>query len=133
MKGKVRLAVVSVLCLLLFGTCTFFLRNLIFGDVKATYEEAEPNYSEYNDQWISYEVIACLGCYAEGTESYNFIPTGHEYYYMVWMVDGSVMPLSVSKKADREYLDALTDATYDYVDGKTDMIEMEPRTFLGTV
>ena len=43
------------------------------------------------------------------------------------------MPLSVSKKADREYLDALTDATYDYVDGKTDMIEMEPRTFLGTV
>ena len=77
--------------------------------------------------------IPCLGCYAEGTESYNFIPTGHEYYYMVWMVDGSVMPLSVSKKADREYLDALTDATYDYVDGKTDMIEMEPRTFLGTV
>ena len=133
MKGTVRLAVVSVLCLLLFGTCTFFLRNLIFGGVKATYEEAEPNYSEYNDQWISYEVIACLGCYAEGTESYNFIPTGHKYYYMVWMVDGSVMPLSVSKKADREYLDALTDATYDYVDGKTDMIEMEPRTFLGTV
>ena len=50
MKGTVRLAVVSVLCLLLFGTCTFFLRNLIFGDVKATYEEAEPNYSEYKDQ-----------------------------------------------------------------------------------
>jgi hypothetical protein len=133
MKGTIRLAVISVLCLLLFGTCTFFLRNLLFGGVKATYEQAEPNYSEYKDQWISYDVIACLGCYAEGTESYNFIPTGHEYYYMIWMADGSIMPISVSKKADREYLDALTEATYDYVDGKTKMIEMEPRTFLGTV
>ena len=52
---------------------------------------------------------------------------------MIWMEDGSIMPMSVSKKADREYLDALTDATYDYLDGKTRMIEMEPRTFTGTV
>ena len=133
MKCTVRLAIVSVLCQILFGTCTFFLRNLIFGGVAATYEEAEPNHYAYTDQWISYEVIACLGCYAEGTESYNFIPTGHEYYYMVWMADGSIMPLSVSKKADREYLDALTEATYDYLDDKTKLIEMEPRTFLGTV
>ena len=133
MKSTVRLAIVSVLCLLLFGTCAFFLRNLLFGGIAGTYEQAEPNRSEYNEKWISYEVVACFGCYAESTETYAFIPTGHEYFYLIWMEDGSIMPLSVSKKADREYLDALTEATYDYIDGKTRMIEMEPRTFIGTV
>ena len=133
MKSTIRLAIVSFLCLLLFGTCTFFMRNLLFGGIAGTYEQAEPNRSEYNDRWISYEVVACFGCYAESTETYSFIPTGHEYYYIIWMEDGSIMPLSFSKKADRDYLDALTEATYDYVDGKTRMIEMEPRTFIGTV
>ena len=133
MKSTVRLAVVSIIGLLLFGTCAFFLRDLLFGGIAGTYEEAEPNRSEYNDKWISYEVIACLGCYAEGTETYAFIPTGHEYYYMIWMADGSIMPLSVSKKADREYLDAMADATYDYINGNTKMIEMEPRTFIGSL
>ena len=133
MKSTVKLAIVSVLCLVLFGTCAFFMRNLLFGDIVGTYEQAAPNKSEYQDKWVSYEVIACLGCYAEGTESYAFIPTGHEYYYLIWMADGSIMPLSVSKKADREYLDAMTDATYDYIDGITDEIMMEPRTFIGTL
>lgn len=133
MKSTVRLAVVSVICLILFGGCAFFFRNLMFGGIAATYEEAEPNRSEYHDKWISYEAVACLGMFAEGEESYAFIPVGHEYYYLIWMEDGSIMPLSVSKKADREYLDALTEATYDYIDGNTRMIEMEPRTFTGTV
>ena len=128
-----RLLIVSILALVLFGTCIFFLRDLIFGNVVGTYEEAQPNMSEYKDKWITYDVIACLGEYAEETETTNFIPTGHKYYYMIWMADGSLMPLAVSKKADREYLDAMTDATYDYIDGKTKRIEMEPRTFTGTI
>ena len=111
----------------------FFMRNLLFGGVAGTYEEAQPNKSEYTDKWISYEVIACFGEYAEETETQYFIPTGHSYYYLIWMADGSIMPLSVSKKADREYLDALTQATYDYCNGDTKMIEMEPRTFIGTI
>ena len=133
MKSNLRLVIVSIVGLVLFGTCAFFLRNLLFGDVVATYEEAALDRSSYSDQWISYEVSACLGCYAEGTETYGFIPTGHEYYYMIWMTDGSIMPISVSKKADRQYLDALSDATYDYLYDNTKMIEMEPRTFIGTV
>ncbi len=133
MKNTVSLAIVSVIGLILFGTCAFFMRHLLFEGVAGTYEEAAPNRAEYNDRWVSYEAIACLGEYAEGTESYNFIPTSHEYYYLIWMADGSIMPLSVSKKADKEYLDALTDATYDYIDGITEYIEMEPRTFIGTV
>ncbi len=133
MKSTVRLAIISVLCLALFGTCTFFMRNLLFSGIAASYEQAEPDYRSYKDQWISYKVVACLGSYAEMTETYSFIPTGHEYYYLIWMEDGSIMPLAVSKKADREYLDALADATADYIDGKTRMIEMEPREFTGTV
>lgn len=133
MKSTVRLAIISVLCLALFGTCTFFMRNLLFSGIAASYEQAEPDYRSYKDQWISYKVVACLGSYAEMTETYSFIPTGHEYYYLIWMEDGSIMPLAVSKKADREYLDALADATADYIDGKTRMIEMEPCEFTGTV
>ena len=49
------------------------------------------------------------------------------------MKDGSFMPISVSKKADREYLDNLTNATYDFIDKKTEKIEMDPKTFIGTV
>lgn len=130
---SIRLLIVSLLALALFGTALFFMRNLIFGGVVGTYEEAALNRAEYNDKWISYEVVACLGEYAEETETQYFIPTGHAYYYVIWMADGSIMPLSVSKKADREYLDALTDATYAYIDGTTKMIEMEPRTFIGTI
>lgn len=130
---KTSLLVVSILALVLFGACVFFMRDLIFGDVKGTYPEVVDNYKEYSDQWISYEVVGCLGNYAESTESYSFIPTGHEYYYIIWMEDGSIMPMSVSKKADKEYLDALTDATYDYADGTTDTIAIPPRTFIGTV
>ena len=133
MKSNKRLLIISIIAFVFFGVICFFLRNLIFGGVAGTYEEAVPNRSEYNDKWISYEVIACLGVYAEETESQYFIPTGHSYYYLIWMADGSIMPLSVSKKADREYLDALTEATYDYIDGKTKMIEMEPKTFIGTI
>ena len=128
-----RLLIISFIALAIPLLALFFMRDLIFKGVVATYEEAALNQQEYRDMWISYEVIACLGEYAEETETQYFIPTGHEYYYLVWMADGSIMPLSVSRKADKEYLDALTEATYDYIDEKTQMIEMEPRTFIGTV
>ena len=133
MKSTAKLAILSIITLILFGSCAFFMRNLMFGGVVATYEEAALDYTRYSEKWISYEAIACLGAYCEETETYSFIPTGHSYYYMMWMADGSIMPMSVSKKSDREYLDKLTYATYDYIDGKTRMIEMEPRTFTGTV
>jgi len=130
---KTSLLIVSIVALVLFGGAAFFMRDLMFGGVKGTYPEVVDNYKDYSDQWISYEVVGCLGNYAESTESYSFIPTGHEYYYLIWMEDGSIMPMSVSKKADKEYLDALTDATYDFVDGITDTIAIPPRTFIGTV
>ena len=133
MKSSTRLIIVSSIALVIPLLCGFFMRDLLFKGVAATYEEAALNESEFRDKWISYEVIACFGEYAESTETHYFIPTGHEYYYLVWMADGSIMPLSVSKKADKEYLDALTDATYDYWNYETDYIEMEPRTFIGTV
>lgn len=128
-----RLLVISILAFVLFGTVVFFMRDLIFGGVAATYEEAALNEDAYKEKWISYEVIACLGEYAECDKTEYFITTGHEYYYMIWMYDGSVMPMCVSKKEDKEYLDKMADATYDYLDGKTDYIEMEPRTFIGQV
>ena len=133
MKSQAKLLVLSTIALIFFGVAVFFLRGLIFGDVVGTYEQAAANRTEYNDKWVSYEVVACLGKYAEKTESTNFIPTGHEYYYLIWMKDGSFMPISVSKKEDREYLDKLTDATYDYIDKKTEKIEMDPKAFTGTV
>ncbi len=133
MKSSTRLIIVSCLALAIPLLCGYFMRDLLFKGVVATYEEAALNQSEYRDKWISYEVIACFGEYAESTETHYFIPTGHEYYYLVWMEDGSIMPLSVSKKSDKEYLDALSDATYDYCDYKTEYIDMEPRTFIGTV
>ena len=133
MKSQIKLLIISTIALLFFGVAVFFLRNLIFGDVAGTYEQAAANRTEYNDKWVSLEVVACLGKYAEKTESTNFIPTGHEYYYLVWMKDGSFMPISVSKKEDREYLDNLTNATYAYIDKETNEIEMDPKVFIGTV
>ena len=133
MKSQAKLLVISTIALIFFGVAVFFLRGLIFGDVVGTYEQAAANRTEYNDKWVSLEVVACLGKYAEKTESTNFIPTGHEYYYLVWMKDGSFMPISVSKKEDREYLDNLTDATYAYIDKETNDIEMDPKVFIGTV
>ena len=130
---KTGLLIVSIIALILVGVAAFAMKDLMFGDVKGRYEEVVDNYTDYKEQWISYEVVACLGNYAEGTESYSFIPTGHEYYYIIWMEDGSVMPMCVSKKADKEYLDQLTDATYDYLDGITDTISIPPREFTGTV
>lgn len=107
-----KLLIISLVAFVFFGIIIFFMRNLIFGGIAGTYEEAQPNKSAYTDKWISYEVIACFGEYAEETETEYFIPTGHSYYYLIWMADGSIMPLSVSKKADKEYLDALTLAKY---------------------
>ena len=128
-----RLLVISILAFVLFGTVVFFMRDLIFGGVAATYEEAALQQDQYRDKWISYEVIACLGEYAECDKTEYFITTGHEYYYMIWMYDGSVMPMCVSKKEDKEYLDKLTDATFDYLDGKTEYINMDSKTFIGQV
>ena len=133
MKSQAKLLILSTVALIFFGVAAFFLRNLIFGDVAGTYEQAAANRPAYNDMWVSLDVVACLGKYAEKTESTNFIPTGHEYYYIVWMKDGSFMPISVSKKEDREYLENLTNATYDYIDKKTQDIAVQPRTFIGTV
>ena len=103
---KTGLLVVSIIAFVLFGACAFFMRDLLFGGVKGTYEEVVDNYNAYSEQWISYEVVACLGNYAEETESYSFIPTGHEYYYIT---------------------------TYDYFDGVTKTISVPPREFIGTV
>ena len=133
MKSSTRLLIVSGLALVIPLLCGFFMRDLLFKGVAATYEEAALNQHEYRDKWISYEVSYCFGEYAEATESHYFIPTGHEYYYLVCMEDGSIMPLSVSKKADKEYLDALADATYAYWNYETDYIDLEKRTFIGTV
>lgn len=133
MKKHTGLLILSILALLFFGGSAFFMRNLLFGGIAATYEEAVDNYSEYSEKWISYDVVACLGPFAEYTETQYFIPTSHKYYYVCWMEDGAMMPMCVSDKKDREYLDALTEATYDYVDGKTEIIEVDPRTFVGTV
>ena len=132
MKHK-GLLIASILLFVLFGISVFFLRDLLFGDVKATYEEAMYNHEAYKDQWISLDVYGCFGCYAEGTESYSFLSTSHEYYYIIWLDEGKVMPLSVSKKEEKEYLDNLTDATYDYIEGKTAKINLPPHTFTGTV
>lgn len=125
--------IISLVMLVVLGGVVFFMRDLLFGDVVATYEQAQPEQTEYQDKWLSYEVLGCLGEYCEGKESYGFIPAGHEYYYLIWMADGSVMPLSVSKKADKEYLDELADATWDYIEGTTSSISVEPRTFNGTI
>ena len=133
MKNTKKLLVLSTLCLIIFAVAAFFLRHLLFGGVAGTYEQAAADRSKYNDMWVSCDVVACLGKYAEKKESTNFIPTGHSYYYLIWMKDGSFMPMAVSKKEDREYLDKLTDATYDYMDKKTTDIAVEPRTFIGTV
>ena len=133
MQKRTGLIIISAIALVFFGGVVFFLRDLLFGGIAATYEKASRDQSAYSDKWISYEVIACLGEYAEYTETEYFIPTKHAYYYMCWMEDGGLMPLSVSGKKDREYLDAMTDATYDYIEGKTDYIEMEPKTFVGVV
>ena len=65
--------------------------------------------------------------------SENHINEVKGVYVPFWMYDGSVMPMCVSKKEDKEYLDKLSDATFDYLDGKTDYIDMEPRTFIGQV
>ena len=70
---KTGLLVVSIIAFVLFGACAFFMRDLLFGGVKGTYEEVVDNYNAYSEQWISYEVVACLGNYAEETESYSFI------------------------------------------------------------
>ena len=132
MKHK-GLLIASILLFVLVGTCVFFMRDLLFGDVKATYEEVMYNHESYKDQWISLDVYGCFGCYAEGTESHSFLSTSHEYYYIIWLDEGKVMPLSVSKKEEKEYLDNLTDATYDYLEGKTAKINLPPHTFTGTV
>ncbi|MCQ2503499.1 MAG: hypothetical protein MJ084_07115 [Saccharofermentans sp.] len=132
MKNK-KLFVLALVFLAIIGLVVFFMRDLVFGGVVTTYDIACRDTDAYSDQWVSYEVAGCLGEYCEGTDTYGFIPTGHQYYYVVWMNDGSFMPISVSKKADKEYLDSLTDATYYYLDDKTDYIMSEPRTFVGTV
>ena len=67
---KTGLLIVSIIAFVLFGAVAFFMRDLLFGGVKGTYEEVVDNYESYSEQWISYEVVACLGNYAEGTESY---------------------------------------------------------------
>ena len=56
MKSQIKLLILSTIALLFFGVAAFFLRNLIFGDVVGTYEQAAANRTEYNDKWVSYEV-----------------------------------------------------------------------------
>lgn len=132
-KEHVGLLILSIIALFMFGAMMFFLKDLLFGDVKATYEEAMYNSGAYSEQWISLDVYGCFGEYCEETETEYFIPTKHTYYYVIWLDDGKVMPLCVSKKAEKEYLDALTDATYSYLYGETPTIQMAPHTFTGTV
>lgn len=132
-KEHVGLLILSVITLFMFGALMFFLKDLIFGGVKATYEEAMYNHTAYIEQWISLDVYGCFGEYCEETETDYFFPTKHTYYYVIWLDDGKVMPLCVSKKEEKEYLDALTDATYAYLYGETPSIQMAPHTFTGTV
>ena len=58
MKKTTGLIVLLVIFVIFFGAVTFFMRDLLFGNVVATYEEAEPNYKSYSDKWISYEAVA---------------------------------------------------------------------------
>ncbi len=73
---------------------------------------------------VSVSVDADFGCFATLEHRTNGIKTGEDAYYLVCLYDENdpemsdvYMSLKVKKKADKETLDSICDATFEYLNG----------------
>lgn len=94
----------------------------------------EDTYPE-KGSYVSYEVYAVLGNYAETKHTINgIIPAGKEQHYAIILDDGSITTITVKSKKMIDQLDAMVDATWDYFNNDdAEYIDNDPIVFTGEI
>ncbi|MBQ8412427.1 MAG: hypothetical protein IJX12_02330, partial [Lachnospiraceae bacterium] len=92
-------------------------------------EEGEPVKGEY----VTVQVDASLGCYAETEHKINgIIPMGTDGHYLVWLNNDGIISLTVKGKDNLKILDDITNDTYNAVMSGS-YIFPEPVEFTGKI
>ena len=79
-----------------------------------------------SNEYIAAQVYAVVDCYAETTHRRRYLPTRHDYHYILWLNNGSFISLSVSGKSRKAELDRLCDETWSYVNKESTVLTTNP-------
>lgn len=106
---------------LLFGFLTVFMvidSMPMFLNQYEDFYELEKTSGVNKDDYVSLYVNGVIGNYAETKHYTNFIPTGKDEHYMIWLDNDEIISLAVKKKSIIEQMDKLTDATWAWLDAQ---------------
>lgn len=94
--------------------------EFLFGGEPRDIMSAMPKYGSSSSEHVTLNVNAVIANYAYTKHRINgIIPFGTDQHYIIWLEDGSVVSLKVKNKKTIRKLDAMIDATWDYLEGKT--------------
>ena len=131
MKNKISRLLLIFLSIVLIIGALYELANyggyLFGGKAKDVYEIIlEDSFDEYEGKYVSLNVDAVIENYAETTHTYNFIPVGKDQHYIAWLVDDSLISVSVKGGSKSKKMDTIADETWDYLNGVTEDFTQEP-------
>ena len=118
-KSDLSMWLVALACIVAFGAAVIYFVNNFELIKKAADHNLDPintvlydeSLDEIPDGYYHISVDATMGNFATSMKDNE----ENEYYYVVWLDDGSVAALSVFAKSEKEALEEITDKTWAYV------------------
>lgn len=133
---KIESILFSIVCCGLFFLAGWGLwdgADVMFGRVEDFYEKEAESGIEDGD-YVSLYVDGVLGNFAETTtHKYYFIPVGKDRHYIIWLDDQEIISLTVSGDKKVEQLDTICDATWDYLNGISQVYDVPGKNFRGRI
>lgn len=128
--------ITPIICAILFTIVGVFLfvseRDVLFDNPVEFYELAEKGGIE-KDVYVELYVDGVIGNYAETKHYTNFIPTGTDQHYMLWLQNEEIISLTLTDKKVMEKLDRICDDTWEYIESDAEYYNVQGTTIKGKI
>lgn len=120
-KKKMIALIAVIIVFVAFGSIYLaYKAEYIFGGEPRDIMSAMPKNGSRSTEHVTMNINAVVANYAYTKHRINgIIPFGTDQHYIIWLEDGSVVSVKVKNKKTIRKLDAMIDATWDYIQGKT--------------
>ena len=126
LKKKLSQSVYGILGIALFtivGIMLFITRKDVLFDNPVDFYDVYYDGDLAKDQYVELYVDGVVGNYAETQHTVNFIPTGTDQHYLIWLDDDTFISVAVKDKELISQLDKIADNTWAYINYETDYLD----------
>lgn len=118
----------AVMCIL-----AFVVNKDVILDNYTEFYSMEEKEGVKKDAYVELYVDGVIGNYAETTHTVNFIPTGKDQHYMLWLSNDEIISLTVKDKKLIAKLDEICDDTWDYIESESEEYNVKGTTVKGVI